>query len=90
MQVIILKSLVGLGKSFKARQLVDLPEEVAAEWCRIGYAKSASPVAAPKEQATSKIQPEVRTHANPGISSGGDQSHPGTSQPTRGKKPSKS
>lgn len=86
MLVIIQKNLSGLGKSFRTRQVVDLPDEVAAEWCRIGYAIPA-PLGQP-EKSTSKIIPEVRD-ANPRVSDSGDRTNSGTSQPARGKKPPK-
>lgn len=87
MIVTILKNLSGLGKSFRVRQVVDLPDEVAAEWCRIGYA-SPAPVAA-KEKANSKVTPEVRDHGNKRPSAGGDTTDNRTTDTVRGKKSSK-
>lgn len=87
MLVTILKNLSGLGKSFQTRQVVDLPDDVAAEWCRIGYASPATPVAT--EKASSKVIPEVRENGNQRQNSGSDTTDNRTTQSTRGKKPSK-
>jgi hypothetical protein len=88
MLVTILKNLSGLGKSFQTRQVVDLPDDVASEWCRIGYASPALP--AVKEKSVSKVIPEVRDHGNQGQNSGSDTTDNRTSDTARGKKPSKS
>jgi hypothetical protein len=86
MIVKILINLVGLGKGLSADQITEIPDDVAAEWCRIGYA---SPVSqAVPEKATSKITPEVRD-ATTRIVSGDVTANAGTSQPGRSKKPSK-
>jgi hypothetical protein len=87
MLVTILKNLSGLGKSFQTRQVVDLPDDVGAEWCRIGYATPATPAA--KEKASSKVIPEVREHGNKGQNSGSGTTDNRTSDTARGKKPSK-
>ena len=87
MLVTILKNLSGLGKSFQTRQVVDLPDEVASEWCRIGYATPATPAA--KEKANSKVIPEVREHGNQGQNSGSGTTDNRTSDTVRSKKPSK-
>ena len=87
MLVTILKNLSGLGKSFQTRQVVDLPDEVASEWCRIGYATPATPAA--KEKANSKVIPEVREHGNQGQNSGSGTTDHRTSDTVRSKKPSK-
>jgi len=87
MLVTILKNLSGLGKSFQDRQVVDLPEDVAVEWCRIGYASPASPAAT--EKASSKVIPEVRKNGNQGSNAGSDTTDNRTSDTVRTKKPSK-
>jgi hypothetical protein len=87
MLVIIQKNLSGLGKSFRAGQVIEIPDDVGAEWCRIGYAIPASP--AQPEKTISKISPEVRND-NPRVSPNSDTAHPGTSNTARSKKPSKS
>jgi hypothetical protein len=87
MLVTILKNLSGLGKSFQDRQVVDLPDDVAVEWCRIGYASPASPAAT--EKASSKVIPEVRKNGNQGSNAGSDTTHNRTSDTVRTKKPSK-
>jgi hypothetical protein len=87
MLVTILKNLSGLGKSFQDRQVVDLPDDVAVEWCRIGYASPASPAAT--EKASSKVIPEVRKNGNQGSNAGSDTPDNRTSDTVRTKKPSK-
>lgn len=87
MLVTILKNLSGLGKSFQTRQVVDLPDEVAVEWCRIGYASPALPAAT--EKASSKVIPEVRENGNQRKNSGSDTTDSRTSDIVRSKKPSK-
>lgn len=87
MLVTILKNLSGLGKSFQTRQVVDLPDEVASEWCRIGYASPATP--AVPEKASSKVIPEVRKNGNQGSNSGSGTTDNRTSDTVRSKKPSK-
>lgn len=87
MLVTILKNLSGLGKSFQTRQVVDLPDEVASEWCRIGYASPATP--AVTEKASSKVIPEVRKNGNQGSNAGSDTTDNRTSDTVRSKKPSK-
>lgn len=87
MLVTILKNLSGLGKSFQDRQVVEIPNDVAAEWCRIGYASPATPVAT--EKSSSKVIPEVRENGNQRQNSGSDTTDNRATQSTRGKKPSK-
>jgi hypothetical protein len=87
MLVTILKNLSGLGKSFQDRQVVDLPDDVASEWCRIGYASPALPAAT--EKASSKVIPEVRKNGNQGSNAGSDTTDNRTSDTVRTKKPSK-
>ena len=90
MLVTILKNLSGLGKSFQTRQVVDLPDEVAVEWCRIGYASPATPATpAVPEKASSKVIPEVRKNGNQGSNAGSDTTDNRTSDTVRSKKPSK-
>ena len=84
MLVKILKNLVGLGRGLSVNQITELPDDVAAEWCRIGYASPASPPVV-FEKANSKVNPEVRDAAT-GIVTGGFATQPRTSQPGRGKK----
>lgn len=87
MLVKILKNLVGLGRGLSVNQITELPDDVAAEWCRIGYASPASPPVV-FEKANSKVNPEVRD-ATTGIVTSGFATEPRTSQPSRGKKPFK-
>jgi hypothetical protein len=87
MLVKILKNLVGLGRGLAVNQITDIPDDVAAEWCRIGYASPASPPVV-FEKANSKITPEVRDADN-GIVSGGFSTQPRTSNTGRSKKSSK-
>jgi hypothetical protein len=88
MKIKMIISVASAWEDTNAGLIIDVPDDVGAEWCRIGYASPASP--AVKEKSVSKVIPEVRDHGNQGQNSGSDTTDNRTSDTARGKKPSKS
>jgi hypothetical protein len=88
MKIKMIISVASAWEDTNAGLTIDVPDDVGAEWCRIGYASPATPAAT--EKASSKVIPEVRDHGNQGQNSGSDTTDNRTSDTARGKKPSKS
>ena len=86
MKIKMIISVASAWEDTNAGLIIDVPDDVGAEWCRIGYATPATPA---KEKANSKVIPEVRDHGNQGQNSGSDTSDNRTSDTVRSKKPSK-
>lgn len=87
MKIKMIISVASAWEDTNAGLTIDVPDDVGAEWCRIGYATPATPAA--KEKANSKVIPEVREHGNQGQNSGSGTTDNRTSDTARGKKPSK-
>jgi hypothetical protein len=87
MKITMLISVASAWDNTSRGKTVDVPDEVGMEWCRIGYAKPASPPA--KEKATSKITPEVRKNGTPRDSNSNNTTDNGTNNTGTNKKPSK-
>lgn len=87
MKIKMIISVASAWEDTNAGLTIDVPDDVGAEWCRIGYASPATP--AVSEKASSKVIPEVRKNGNQGQNSGSDTTDNRTSESTRGKKPSK-
>ena len=85
MLIIIQKNLVGLGRSFLTDQIAEVDDIVAAEWCRIGYAKPAP--ASKIETAISKNTTE-KHDGNTGSNTGVGATDRRANNPIRSKKPS--
>ena len=80
-------SVASAWEDTNAGLTIDVPDDVGAEWCRIGYASPALPAAT--EKASSKVIPEVRKNGNQGSNAGSDTTDNRTSDTVRTKKPSK-
>jgi hypothetical protein len=87
MKITMLISVASAWDNTNRGKTVDVPDEVGMEWCRIGYAKPASPPA--KEKATSKITPEVRENGTQGDSNSSNPAINRTNNTGTSKKPSK-
>jgi hypothetical protein len=87
MKIKMIISVASAWEDTNAGLTIDVPDDVGAEWCRIGYASPATPAAT--EKASSKVIPEVRKNGNQGQNSGSDTTDNRTSDTARGKKPSK-
>ena len=87
MKIKMIISVASAWEDTNAGLIIDVPDDVGAEWCRIGYATPATPAA--KEKASSKVIPEVRENGNQGQNSGSDTTDNRTSDTVRSKKPSK-
>ena len=87
MKIKMIISVASAWEDTNAGLTIDVPDDVGAEWCRIGYASPATPAAT--EKASSKVIPEVRKNGNQGSNAGSDTTDNRTSDTVRSKKPSK-